>query len=237
MLPRGSGVTFEIIARIEGTRDAPAARLPGAKYSAVICGASPAAPKAMRQRVTPRYFPISAAVANRSSRGVDWRYIRRLISAIAARSRRVSAAGVIGAVSVTGDPEGSGVRGGYGDVGRANLRGAPLGHQLARSYSPRNRSFLSSSPAKSSPIRSSLSTALDCREYWRNISTCTIKSSSVCWARASSETAPAEASDAAPEKLPARDDTVAALAARERTFCKKEGSTLPSSFAMRSWFR
>src|SRR5579862_6312967 len=105
MLPKGSGATFEIIATIEGTRDAPAARLPGAKYSAVICGASPAAPKAMRQRVTPRYFPISAAVAKRSSRGVDWRYIKRLISAIAARSRRVSSAGVTDVGGAAGGSE------------------------------------------------------------------------------------------------------------------------------------
>ncbi len=55
-------------------------------------GGVPAAPTATRQRATPRYLPTSAAVAERTSRGVGCRYISRLISAIGERSRWVSAA-------------------------------------------------------------------------------------------------------------------------------------------------
>src|SRR5579863_10105945 len=108
----------------------------GAKYSAVSCTVSPGAPTAMRHRVTPRYFPISDAVLARTSRGVDWRYISRLISAIAARSRCVSAGeggATAGAAGAGGGAASASAGRAATGAGAAGLRGAPFGHQLARS--------------------------------------------------------------------------------------------------------
>src|SRR5580658_3580542 len=109
---------------MDGMRAVPAAIVPAAKYSAVSGGAAPAAPTAIRQRVTRRYLPISTAVVASSSRGVDCLYISRLISAIAARSRWVSAGAGTATAGAAGVSTGAG-RDMEGAPGAAR-RGAPL---------------------------------------------------------------------------------------------------------------